>query len=41
MTHDDRYKKSGLTVALGGALADSIRMQRELLNKLVAVMINV
>lgn len=24
MTHDDRYKKSGLTVALGGALADSI-----------------
>ena len=24
MTHDDRYKKSGLTVALGGALADSV-----------------
>lgn len=24
MTHDDRYKKSGLTVALGGAIADSI-----------------
>ena len=24
MTHDDRYKKSGLTVALGGAIADSV-----------------
>lgn len=24
MTHDERYKKSGLTVSLGGALADSI-----------------
>lgn len=24
MTHDDHYKKSGLTVALGGAIADSI-----------------
>ncbi len=24
MTHDDRYKKSGLTVSLGGALADSV-----------------